>query len=376
MAPTDPPHPTHTLAPTPEAIERAVRILRSGGLVAMPTETVYGLAADATNPEAIARLYEAKGRPRFNPLIAHVGSLEQARAIARLGSAGEALGARFWPGPLTLVAPIVPGTPVCDLARAGLDTVAVRVPDHPVALALLAAFGGPLAAPSANPSGRISPTEAAHVVRDLGDRVDLVLDGGRCARGIESTIVDVSGGEDGRGSREGHGGDARGGEDGRGGDGCGCGGGGVALLRPGALASDEIEAVVGPLVRPVPNAAAPSAPSAPGQLLRHYAPRAALRLDVDVDAHAEVEADGDADAEGGTEAPVARPGEALLGFGGTPGATLDLSPTGDLREAAANLFGMLRALDAEYDAIAVVSIPRRGLGEAIRDRLKRAAQRD
>lgn len=311
------------MPPTQEALERAVRILRRGGLVAMPTETVYGLAADAANPEAIARLYEAKGRPRFNPLIAHVGSLEQARAIARLGSVGEALGARFWPGPLTLVAPISAHERVCDLARAGLETLAVRVPDHPVALALLTAFGGPLAAPSANPSGRISPTEAEHVLRDLGDRVDLVLDGGRCTRGIESTIVDVSGG--------------------------------AALLRPGALASEEIEAVVGPLARPAPNAASPSAP---GQLLRHYAPRAVLRLDVDPD------------AEGTC------PGEALLGFGGTPGATLDLSLTGDLREAAANLFGMLRALDAEYDAIAVVSIPRPGLGEAIRDRLARAARRD
>lgn len=318
-----------TLAPTREALERAVRILRRGGLVAMPTETVYGLAADAANPEAIARLYEAKGRPRFNPLIAHVGSLEQARTIARLGAAGEALGARFWPGPLTLVAPIAAPAPVCDLARAGLETLAVRVPDHPVALALLAAFGGPLAAPSANPSGRISPTEAGHVVRDLGDRVDLVLDGGRCARGIESTIVDVSGG-------------------------------GVALLRPGALASEEIEAVVGFLSRPAPNAASPSAP---GQLLRHYAPRAALRLDAGADGGA------------GAGAEASGPGEALLGFGGTPGATLDLSPAGDLREAAANLFGMLRALDAEYDAIAVVPIPRRGLGEAIRDRLKRASQR-
>lgn len=312
------------MPPTQEALERAVRILRRGGLVAMPTETVYGLAADAAHPEAIARLYEAKGRPRFNPLIAHVGSLEQARAIARLGRVGETLGARFWPGPLTLVARIAAHTSVCDLARAGLETVAVRVPDHPVALALLAAFGGPLAAPSANPSGRISPTEAGHVVRDLGDRIDLVLDGGRCARGIESTIVDVSGES-------------------------------VALLRPGALSSEEIEAVVGPLARPAPNTAAPSAP---GQLLRHYAPRAALRLDAGADG----------------EAP--RPGEALLGFGGTPGATLDLSPAGDLREAAANLFGMLRALDAEHDAIAVAPIPRRGLGEAIRDRLRRASQRD
>jgi L-threonylcarbamoyladenylate synthase len=339
---TDTTHPTHTTAPTQEAIERAVRILRGGGLVAMPTETVYGLAADAANPEAIARLYEAKGRPRFNPLIAHVGSLEQARAIARLGSAGEALGARFWPGPLTLVAPVVAGTPVCDLARAGLETVAVRIPDHPVALALLAAFGGPLAAPSANPSGRISPTEAEHVVRDLGDRVDLVLDGGRCARGIESTIVDVSGEA-------------------------------VALLRPGALASEEIEAVVGPLARPAAN---PAAPSAPGQLLRHYAPRAVLRLEVDVNASAHASAHANAKTNEGADENAPRSGEALLGFGGTPGATLDLSPTGDLREAAANLFGMLRALDAEYDAIAVVPIPRRGLGEAIRDRLERASQRE
>jgi L-threonylcarbamoyladenylate synthase len=283
----------------------------------MPTETVYGLAANAADAAAVARLYAAKGRPRFNPLIAHIASLDLARREGQFNPRALDLADAFWPGPLTLVVDILPGGTVSDLARAGLPSLALRMPNHPVARRLLTAFGGPLVAPSANPSGQISPTEANHVAKDMGDRVDLILDGGACTTGLESTIIDA------RGKRP-------------------------ALLRPGSLDPAEIERIWPGLIRPDLN---PDAPQSPGQLLRHYAPRARLRLNAEA-----VEA-----------------GEAFLGFG--PGeATLNLSETGDLAEAAANLFRMLRQLDETHDRIAVAPIPEQGLGEAINDRLTRAAK--
>jgi L-threonylcarbamoyladenylate synthase len=305
---------------TPDAIARAADILRGGGLVAVPTETVYGLAADATNAQAVARLYEVKGRPQFNPLIAHVNGPDMARREAMLdGLAGFAAGF-YWPGPLTLVLPVAPGGTVCELARAGLETIALRHPSHSVAHDLITAFGGPLVAPSANPSGQISPVMASDVAGDLGDKIDLILDGGRCPVGIESTIVSFASDP-------------------------------PALLRPGGLDTVALERFLGiTLARP---GADPDAPRAPGQLARHYAPRALLRLDA-VSAHE---------------------GEALLGFGPVPGAVANLSPSANLAEAAANLFAMLRWLDRRHDRIAVTPIPRHGLGEAINDRLRRAAAR-
>lgn len=306
------------LPPSPDSIVLATTALKQGGLIAIPTETVYGLAADATSDSAVAALYEAKGRPSFNPLIAHVASLEAAAAQAVLSDEALVLAAAFWPGPLTLVLPVAAHGTVCDLARAGLDTIAIRMPAHPVARDLLNAFDGPLVAPSANPSGRISPTTAAHVATDMGEQVDAILDGGPCDLGLESTIVD-------------------------------CTGEVPALLRTGALATEDIEAVSGALRRPESD---PRAPSSPGQLLRHYAPKAALRLNAASPAE----------------------DEAYLGFG--PGdAAMNLSDSANLREAAANLFAMLRALDIRHDRIAVAPIPSTGLGEAINDRLKRAAQR-
>jgi L-threonylcarbamoyladenylate synthase len=316
-------------ADEPGAIAAAARILAGGGLVAFPTETVYGLGADATNAAAVAKLYAAKGRPAFNPLIAHVADAAAARALATFDAAADTLAAAFWPGPLTLVLPKAPTCPVADLATAGLDTVAVRVPAHPVALALIGAFGRPVVAPSANRSGHVSPTTADHVMADLADRIDLVLDGGPTTVGVESTIL-------------------------------ACAEGRVALLRPGGVPRAAIERALG---RKIDQTPAPSddgeAPLAPGMLASHYAPRAKLRLDA-----AEVQ-----------------PGEALLAFGPAvpPGAeraatTLNLSARGDLIEAAANLFSHLRALDrAGVARIAVMPIPRDGLGEAINDRLARAA---
>ena len=298
-------------------IARAARLIRDGRLVAFPTETVYGLGADATSPEAVAGIFAAKGRPRFNPLIAHVASLEAAVAEGELPAAALRLAARFWPGPLTLVVPRRRDGSVCDLACAGLAGVGLRVPSHPLALALLRAVGRPVAAPSANLSGRLSPTTAGDVVADLGDTVDLVIDGGRCPVGVESTIVGFVGEV-------------------------------PVLLRPGGLGREEVEAVLG-------RSLAPAGPgiAAPGMLASHYAPNAPLRL----------------------EAARLEAGELGLGFGAAlPGATLDLSPSGDLGEAAANLYAFLRRLDARAPAcIAVASIPARGLGAAIGDRLRRAA---
>jgi L-threonylcarbamoyladenylate synthase len=313
---------TRILKADSAAIEAAARCLAAGGLVAFPTETVYGLGADARNGEAVARLYAAKGRPSFNPLIAHVADAEAARRLGRFDAAAEKLAAAFWPGPLTLVLPRQPDCAVADLALAGLDSVAVRVPAHPLAQALLAAFNGPIVAPSANRSGHVSPTSAAHVLADLRGRIDMILDGGACPVGVESTIVACL--------------DA------------------PALLRPGGLPRAAIERTLGhPLAAPSERS---ETPLAPGMLVSHYAPKARLRLDVD--------------------AP--RPGEALLAFGphapAAAGMSLNLSPRGDLIEAAAKLFSHLRALDASGAAsIAVMKVPHEGLGEAINDRLRRAA---
>jgi L-threonylcarbamoyladenylate synthase len=310
------------------ATAEAARCLAAGGLVAFPTETVYGLGADATNGGAVARLYEAKGRPAFNPLIAHVVHSAAAQAIARFNTDALRLAGAFWPGPLTLVLPRSEGCPVAELALAGLDSIAVRVPSHPVAQILLAAFAKPVVAPSANRSGHVSPTTAAHVRADLDGRIDLILDGGATPVGLESTIVACLGE--------------------------------TALLRLGGLPREAIERVLQrPLAAAPAGAAAADAPLAPGGLASHYAPHALLRLDAQ---------------------SVAR-GEALLAFGPELAAgaahavrVLNLSDRGDLVEAAANLFSHLRALDGVgIKTIAVMPIPHQGLGEAINDRLIRAA---
>lgn len=300
------------------SIEKAAEILRAGGLVVFPTETVYGLGADAANPQAVARIFAAKGRPHFNPLIAHVLDLALARRQGDLHPKAIALAERFWPGPLTLVAPRRADSTVTELACAGLATVALRAPAHPMARDLLAAFGAPIVAPSANRSGHVSATTAQHAASDLGDAVDLILDGGPAPVGVESTIVAI--GAD----------------------------GGATLLRPGAIGREAMEAVIGPVL---------SAPSgvvaAPGMMASHYAPRARLLLD----------------------ASVAPAGARYLGFGApAPEGGLTLSASGDLTEAAANLYAHLRSLDATgAETIAVAPIPGGGLAEAIRDRLARAA---
>jgi len=311
------------------AVAAAARVLAEGGLVAFPTETVYGLGADATNPAAVARIYQAKGRPAFNPLIAHVGDVAAARKIARFEAHATALAEAFWPGPLTLVLPKTENCAVADLAIAGLDTVAIRIPAHPVAREILRVFGGPVVAPSANISGHVSPTTAAHVQSDLAGRIDLIIDGGPVAVGVESTVV-------------------------------GCFDEPM-LLRPGGVPRAEIERVLGRgLVQPPADAGTDSVqPLAPGMLTSHYAPRARVRLN----------------------AQRLEPGEALLAFGlgaisGIDAASIvmNLSERGDLDEAAANLFGHLRALDSKgVRTIAVMPIPNEGLGEAINDRLRRAA---
>ncbi|ATQ44246.1 L-threonylcarbamoyladenylate synthase [Caulobacter mirabilis] len=297
-------------------VERAAAALRAGGLVILPTETVYGLAADAANPRAVAAVYQAKGRPSFNPLIAHVADVEAVRRIAVLDERGEALAAAFWPGPLTIVAPVRDAGAVSDLARAGLDTVAVRVPGHPLSRALLAAFGGPVVAPSANRSGRPSPTTYADAIEETGPASAAALDGGACRVGLESTVVALLPGEPAR------------------------------LLRPGSVTRAQLEAVVGPLAE-----AEADAKRSPGRLALHYAPDAPVRIN-------EI---------------TAEPDEAFLAFGRSD-SPFNLSPTGDLAEAAANLFAMLRAADrTKPSAIVVAPIPDEGLGEAINDRLKRAA---
>ena len=305
----------------------AAEIVAKGGLVAFPTETVYGLGADATDPVATAKIYAAKGRPSFNPLIAHVADLDAALNEGVFDRHALALAKAFWPGPLTLVVPVREGGTVCELARAGLSSVALRVPSNRIAHDLLKAIGRPVAAPSANRSGHVSPTTPAHVLADLDSAVDAVIDGGGCNIGIESTIV-------------------------------ACVDGGVHLLRTGGITRQDIIHVLG---RPLDEAKAgdDEAPQAPGSLAAHYAPRASVRLN----------------------AEFVNPGEALLAFGpelprnaGKAGTILNLSQTGDLIEAAANLYHYLRSLDATRPTgIAVAPIPAYGLGEALGDRLKRAA---
>jgi len=310
---------TACLAPTPDGIAQAADLLRKGGLVAFPTETVYGLGGDARSDRAVARIFGAKGRPRFNPLIVHLPDAAAARGLAVFDARADALAARFWPGPLTLVLPLRAGSGLSGLVTAGLPTVALRVPAHPVARALLQVFGGPLAAPSANPSGRVSPTRAAHVIEGLGGRIDAVIDGGACAVGVESTIVGLDGA--------------------------------ARLLRPGGVPVEALETALGlPLLLPEAGKI-----TAPGQLAAHYAPGALVRL----------------------EAVAARPNEVWIGFGPqSAGAALSLSRAGDLVEAAARLFHTLREADrlaGPGGAIAVAPIPETGLGRAINDRLRRAA---
>jgi L-threonylcarbamoyladenylate synthase len=304
--------------PTASDISKASRILQRGGLVAFPTETVYGLGGDATNDVAVARIYAAKGRPQFNPLISHVASLKQALALGDFSKLAEKLAAHFWPGPLTIVVPRRKDCAVSLLASAGLDTIALRIPDHPLALALLKDVARPIAAPSANTSGRISPTTAEHVRLSLGDKVDMILDGGACTVGVESTVVQF---------REGK----------------------VFLLRPGGLARESIEAIIGERLQSPPIG---ESLHSPGLLASHYAPQAALRLN----------------------AQSPNSGEAYISFGEHDIGLYSLSKRGDLTEAAANLFRILHDVDAtSVNAIAVAPIPETGLGEAINDRLRRAA---
>lgn len=309
------------------SVARAAQLIRSGELVAFPTETVYGLGADATNERAVAKIFEAKGRPHFNPLISHVVDARQARRFVQWNDTAEKLAEKFWPGPLTLVLPRSEGSPIALLTTAGLDTVAIRAPAHPIARELIAAADVPIAAPSANRSGAVSPTRAEHVAESLGDRVSMILDGGPCAVGVESTVLDLTGDR-------------------------------PTLLRPGGATREAIEAVTGRIALSDAVPTGDSARKSPGQLASHYAPSRPVRL----------------------EATSVAGDEALLAFGSPlPGAclTLNLSAAGDLSEAAANLFAQLRALDRpEIARIAVMPIPQAGLGLAINDRLRRAAADD
>lgn len=308
------------LPPDEAGLRAAAEALRAGKLVAFPTETVYGLGGDASSEGAVARIFEAKGRPTFNPLIVHLPLAAEVDALAVMDDRALRLAEAFWPGPLTLVLPRRPEAKLSRLVSAGLPSVAVRVPAHPLAHRLLLAARVPVAAPSANRSGGISPTRAEHVAASLGERVDLILDGGPCQVGVESTVVDLTGAES-------------------------------VILRPGGVTPADLERVLG---RPVAlSAETPDAPKSPGQLLSHYAPGLPVRLNM-------------------VEAP---PGWAHLGFGPTLGATLNLSEQGDAVEAAANLFAMLHQLDdaARYAGIAVAPVPDEGLGLAINDRLRRAA---
>jgi L-threonylcarbamoyladenylate synthase len=302
-------------------LAQAAQLLLKGELVAFPTETVYGLGADATNERAVARIFAVKERPSFNPLIVHVRDIASARALARWTPLAEALAAAFWPGPLTLVLERTDDCPISRLVSAGLSTLALRVPRHGIAQALISTADRPLAAPSANRSGQLSPTTAAHVAASLGNAVPLILDAGPCQVGVESTVVDATGDD-------------------------------LIVLRPGGVSVEKIEATLGRSV--VTDMSSPATPKSPGMLEKHYAPRARLRL----------------------EAEAAHAGERLLGFGPrAPADAPNLSARGDLEEAAANLFAMLSALDdAGAEAIAVMPIPEHGLGRAINDRLRRAAR--
>lgn len=309
---------TMILSQDPSGLSQAASLLAAGELVAFPTETVYGLGGDARSDLAVARIYEAKGRPSFNPLIVHLPDLAAVERIATLGPKARKLAAAFWPGPLTLVLPLREGSGISPLVTAGLPTVAIRIPAHPLAQALLRAFGGPVAAPSANPSGRISPTRAAHVIDGLQNRIAAVLDGGHCAVGLESSIVLADPDP--------------------------------TLLRPGGIPVEALEATLG---QPLTIGGDGVKPTSPGQLASHYAPNAALRLN----------------------ATAATPGEILVGFGPVKGP-LTLSDTGDLIEAAARLFHALREADAlagPQGRIAFAKVPETGLGRAINDRLRRAA---
>ncbi|MFK7945614.1 MAG: L-threonylcarbamoyladenylate synthase [Paracoccaceae bacterium] len=309
-------HVTERLSADNAGLTRAAELLRAGETVAFPTETVYGLGADATDGSAVARIFEAKGRPRFNPLIVHVASTDAVTRLIDLPDAGLQLAEAFWPGPLTLVASMRPDAMIADLVTAGLPTLAVRVPANPLARSLIKESGLPLAAPSANLSGSVSPTNAAHVLEGLGGRVSAVLDGGRCPVGVESTIVGFSNA-------------------------------GASLLRPGGVPAEDIRAMVGILIEDPGTGI-----TAPGQMESHYAPSSQLRLNA-----------RDSLVE-----------ELILGFGPMT-CDLNLSASADLREAAANLFAHLRALDAMARGrpIAVAPVPEVGLGVAINDRLRRAA---
>jgi L-threonylcarbamoyladenylate synthase len=310
------------------SIEAAARLIREGELVAFPTETVYGLGGDATNEGAVAKIFEAKGRPQFNPLISHVLDAAEAKKLVRWSALADKLVERFWPGPLTLVLPRAKDSPISLLATAGLDSVAVRSPAHFMARDLIRAAGRPIAAPSANRSGAVSPTRAEHVAESLGGAVRMILDGGPCTVGLESTVLDLSTST-------------------------------PTLLRPGGATREAIEAVIGPVAMSGAVPTGDAARKSPGQLESHYAPARPVRLN----------------------AKAGAPDEALLAFGPDPpgGArqTLNLSPTGDLAEAAANLFAHLRALDRpENKRIAIMAVPDKGLGLAINDRLRRAAAGD
>jgi L-threonylcarbamoyladenylate synthase len=314
-----PPIATRLVSAEPGTIAEAARLLRDGRLVAFPTETVYGLGANALDEPAVSAIFAVKGRPQFNPLIVHVRNREEAERLAIITPAAGRLADAFWPGGLTLVLERREPSKLSLLVSAGLDTVALRVPAHPIAKALLISAGVPIAAPSANRSGRLSPTTAAAVKDELDGDVTLILDGGPCPAGLESTIIGFDGDT-------------------------------PVLLRPGAVTREDVQSVVGPL-----GAVADDRVRAPGMLKSHYAPRARLRLD----------------------AEELRAGEALLAFGPNvpagAGIVCNLSPSGNLHDAAANLFAMLRRLDAQTEAIAVMPIPHHGLGEAINDRLARAA---
>jgi len=314
--------------PTAATIAEAAAMLRDGKLVAFPTETVYGLGADATNERAVASIFEAKGRPSFNPLISHVLGADEAKRFVQWNATADTLAGRFWPGPLTLVLPRAPNSPIALLCTAGLDTVAIRAPSHPIAQALIRAAGRPIAAPSANRSGTVSPTRAEHVAESLGERVPLILDGGPCLVGVESTVLDLTTPV-------------------------------PTLLRPGGATREAIEAVIGPIALSDALPSGDQARKSPGQLDSHYAPARPVRLN----------------------ATSVGPDEGLLAFGPSVPAgamlTSNLSPSGDLAEAAANLFAQMRALDRPgIGRIAVAPIPETGLGLAINDRLRRAAADD
>jgi L-threonylcarbamoyladenylate synthase len=319
-------------------IEEAAKVLRAGGLVAFPTETVYGLGASALDERAVARVFEVKGRPRFDPLIVHVATIDWVtRLAAEFPPDARELATRFWPGPLTLVLPKQAVVP--DLVTAGCPTVALRIPDHPVALALLRAVDLPIAAPSANLFGRISPTTAAHVAEQLGDRIDLILDGGPCRVGVESTVLQLSPS-------------------------------GPVLLRPGGTTLEELEAVVGPIKVPAPSASGKpgeGALASPGMLPQHYAPRTRLIIKAQI---ARSEGQHDEHSAGRTGLLAFRAPRQAAGYERVE----VLSPTGDLREAAANFFAALRRLDdAGLDLIVAEVFPETGLGRALNDRLRRAA---